>query len=104
MIDILNEWAKVYTMFFAFAGLVLFGVVAAILFQLAAMMMGRKADMVCQQFYYKNRLCYVEYDDHTGEINSMVDVRTGTPIPRPSSLRVDTNGNSPTLIDDGKQR
>lgn len=93
-------------MFAGFFGLVLFGILAAVLLQLAAMTMGRKAEIVCEQFFYNNRACYVEYDDHTGEISSMVDAKTGRIVPRPESLRVNLSGNSPTLVidNDDKQR
>ena len=106
MTDIIYEWLKAYTMFAGFVGLVLFGLLAAVLLQLAAMTMGRKAEIVCEQFFYNNRSCYVEYNDHTGEIASMVDAKTGQIIPRPESLRVNLSGNSPTLVidNDDKQR
>lgn len=106
MIEILNEWIKVYTIFAAFAGMVLLGLVVAVFIQLTAIFLGRKAEMVSEKFYYRDQLCYVEYNDHTGEINSMVDAKTGRIIPRPESLRVNLSGNSPTLVidNDDKQR
>lgn len=105
MMDIVNEWLKVYAIFAGFAGIVLIGLLIAVFIQLAAILLGRKAEIVCETFFYNNRSCYIEYNDRTGEIKSMFDTETGRSIIRPESLRVNLNGNSPTLvIDDDKQR
>lgn len=101
--EIVNEWLQVYTIFAGFAGMVLIGLFVAVFMQLAAIVLGRKADVVSARFYYRNRLCDVQYNDRTGEIISIADARNGDPLPH-NGLRVDLSGNAPTLTDNDHQR
>lgn len=102
--DILKEWLQAYTIFAGFAGMVLIGLLIAIVMQFAAIVLGRKADVACARFYHNNRLCDVQYNDRTGEILSLTDAKTGHPIPHTDGLRVDVSGKSPFLFDNDHQR